>query len=337
MWRRLQAARRRGGEAFGLLRASLSPRRTWIVSKHRGADSLDGAKRVAVFITWDEHSVIHDYVLEHLRGLRAAGFATIVVVNSKELGPKAAARLTPLSALIVHRRNKGYDFGGYHDGLRQIPGIETRDGVLLINDSTYGPLFDLNASVFDRMTSDDADVWGLTDSWQDRYHLQSYFLYVKRAALASEAWKKFWRRFLHIDIKRMIIARYEIGLTQKLMRGGLKCRALYPYRQLASEYLKVFEDFKSAEEGRYTPHELATLRHVYDSIRNGTPMNSSHFMWDRLLTVHRCPYIKRELLSHNPTGIPLVGLWEIAVKERSDYDVTMIDRHLQMIVRNRSP
>lgn len=334
---RLRAAQRWCGEAFDWLRASLSLRRSWILSKHRGVDSLENAKRVAVFVIWDRNSLVHDFVLQHLRGLKGAGFATIVVVNSPKLGAESIARLEPLCALIAHRRNKGYDFGGYHDGLRLIPEIEQRDGVLLINDSTYGPVFDLKSAVFGRLISGDADIWGLTDSWQHKYHLQSYFLYATRAAIASPAWKKFWRRFRHINNKRMIIARYEIGLTQTLMRGGLACRALYPYRELASEYLGVFENFKSTEEKQYSANEIAALRHIYDGIRNGNPMNGSHFMWDRLLVVHRCPYIKRELLTHNPTGVPLVGLWEVALKEHCEYDVTMIDRHLQMIARDRSP
>lgn len=334
---RTQAALRWLGDATSLALATLSPRRSWIKSKHKGAQSFEGARRIAVFVTWDRDNFVHEYVIAHLEGLRAAGFTTIVVSNSRKLTEEAIERLAPLSALVVHRRNRGYDFGGYHDGLRLIPNVESLDGILLINDSTYGPFFDLKAHVLDRMDGNAAQVWSLTDSWEDRFHLQSYFLYATRPALASKAWKKFWKRFLHLDNKRLVVKRYEVGLTQALVRAGIPCRALFSYRDLARDYVDAFSNLKAIEEGVYSPAQVESLQHIYNSIRNGSPMNGSHFLWDRLLVTYKCPYLKRELLTHNPTGVPLAGFWEVAIRGVSTYDPDMIERHLKTINRNRSP
>jgi lipopolysaccharide biosynthesis protein len=319
------------------LRARVSVRRNWIVEKHTGAQALEGAKRVCVFVTWDKDSFVHDYLLEHLKGLQSAGFATIVVVNSKKLPEAAIARLAPLSALVVHRRNRGYDFGGYHDGLSLIGDPARYEGVLLMNDSTYGPMFDLQSHVFDNVDQESAQVWSMTDSWEDRFHLQSYFLYVTQSVLASKAWRKFWSEFLFIDHKKMVVKRYEIGFTQLMVRAGFECKALYPYRELAREYVSIFGNLKALGDGHFSEQQTQSLRHIYSSVQNGVPMNGSHFLWDRLLLTHRCPYIKRELLSHNPTGVPLNGLWDVAVRSVSTYDPDMIERHLKTITRNRSP
>lgn len=319
------------------LRARLSLRGTWIISKHAGAVPLAGAKRICIFCTWDRDSHVHDYLVVHLEALKAAGFATIVTVNSKKLPEEALKRLAPVSAMIVHRHNKGYDFGAYNDGLTLIPADADPDGVLLMNDSTYGPMFDINESIFSHINEQDAQVWALTDSWEDRYHLQSYFLYATRPALKSKAWRKFWKGFLHLDDKRMVVKRYEIGLTQAMVRSGMHAAALFPYRELAREYVGVFASSKDALEARYPKQQMMSLTHIHDSIHAGVPMNGSHFLWDRLLLKHRCPYIKRELLSHNPTGVPLNGLWDVAVREVSSYDPDMIEEHLKTITRNRSP
>ncbi len=334
---RLRSLIRTARMHFTAATAVLSPQRTWIVSQHKGRQSLADAKRVVVFVNFDRQSVVHDFVLEHLRGLQSAGFTAIVVVNSPKLTSTGLARLAPLSALVVHRRNHGHDFGGYHDGLRLIPNPSALDGVLLINDSTYGPLFDLQSTVFDRIKAEEADVWSLTDSWQHRYHLQSYFLYATRTALQSDTWARFWRKFRHVDYRDYVIEKYEIGLTQFLVRGGVRCNAVFPYRDLAHDYLSAFRSKELTESDLYSPQQIAALQHIYHSLRNGVPMNGTHFLWDRLLVVYRCPYIKRDLLSHNPTGIPLVGLWESAIREYGTYDTGLIDRHLQAIVRNRSP
>lgn len=320
-----------------LARAKLSLRRSWIISKHEGAVPLAGAKRVCIFCTWDRDSHVHDYLIAHLEALKAAGFATIVMVNSKKLSEEALKRLAPVSALVAHRANKGYDFGAYHDGLSLLPTGADPDGVLLMNDSTYGPMFDIEATIFSHIDEAEAQLWALTDSWEDRFHLQSYFVYATRAALKSKAWRKFWRSFLHLDNKMMVVKRYEIGLTQTLVRAGLHAQALFPYRELAREYVDIFANSKDLIEARYPKQQMMSLTHIHDSIHAGVPMNGSHFLWDRLLLKHRCPYIKRELLSHNPTGVPLNGLWDIAVRSVSTYDPDMIEEHLKTITRNRSP
>ncbi|MBI1339398.1 polysaccharide biosynthesis-like protein [bacterium] len=317
--------------------AAMVPRRTWIRSQHRGAQSFASARRVAVFVIFDVNGLVHDFVLAHLRALASAGFATIAVINSSKFGAEARARLEPVTALMIHRWNRGYDFGGYHDGLRVAPNLEDRDLVLLMNDSTYGPFFDLNETVFSKMDPSRAGMWALTDSWEMRYHLQTYFLCATGAALKSRAWKRFWDRFLHIDNKRLVIQRYEIGLTQHMIRHGVGCEAVFPYRQLAQSYADNFADMKDVDQHRFTPQQLTSIRHIYEAIRSGVPVNASHFMWDRLLLFHRSPYLKRELLTINPTGVPLAGYWERALRSVSDYDTTQIDRHLRAVVRGRSP
>lgn len=334
---RAKSAVRAAESAFNLSTAALSPRRSWVRSQHRGAQSLEEARRVAVFVIFDAHSRIHDFVIAHLEGLARAGFATIAVVNSPRFADEARERLRPHTALAVHRINRGYDFGGYHDGLRLVPHAEDREGVLLLNDSTYGPFFDLDSSVFAVADPEKASMWALTDSWERRFHLQTYFLYATQKALRSRAWRKFWDGFLHLSDKRMVIERYEIGLTQHMLRHGLACEAVYPYRRLAESYAEAFAKFEDLDKEIYTPGQLAALRHVYDGIRSGVPMNASHFLWDGLLLEHRSPYLKRELLMVNPTGVPLAGYWEQALRSVSDYDTSLIDRHLKSVIRNRSP
>jgi lipopolysaccharide biosynthesis protein len=58
--------------------------------------------------------------------------------------------------------------------------------VLLVNDSIYGPLAPLEP-ILARIDLEAADLWGATESWQTRYHLQSFFLAAGRTVLTSPA------------------------------------------------------------------------------------------------------------------------------------------------------
>src|SRR6202034_805474 len=119
-----------------------------------------------------------------VRELDRAGYAVIIVSNSRILKEEAVAELLPQVAAIVHRHNVGYDFGAWRDGLALIPDIGKLDRLILTNDSIFRPLQDLG-TVLARCDADRADVWGITDCYTFRYHLQSYFLVFHSRALQS--------------------------------------------------------------------------------------------------------------------------------------------------------
>ena len=97
-----------------------------------------------------------------------------------------------LCAAVLVRRNVGYDFGAWRDALERfaLPRADT-ESLLLVNDSVYGPLGRIE-EVLARIDFRQAELWGLTESWQSRYHLQSFFLAVAPSAMASAAWRQFW-------------------------------------------------------------------------------------------------------------------------------------------------
>lgn len=321
--------------AFQLLVAYLTPR-SHVRARHSGDVPLAGP-RVAVFVHYDANSVTHDYVLAYLDALKAAGFATIVAVNSPKLRPEALAALKPRAAMILHRANRGYDFGAYRDGvleIAQLPGVET---LLITNDSVYGPFTDLEANVFERINPQQADVWGLTDAWNFRHHLQSYFVIFTAAALGEKRFWDFWRRLLPVNSKWLTIRRYEIGLTGAMRKAGLRCQALFPYRELAGEMRDAIGADPELKGALLTEPQRKMFKAVAESIMHGSPLNPTHVFWDRLIVNHRFPFLKRELLTTNPLGMPIAGRWDLAVKTISQFDTAMIERHLQVVNRGRSP
>jgi hypothetical protein len=296
--------------------------------------------RVAVFVHFDRRGRVRPYVLHYLRELHGAGVSTLFVTNSGLLRPDAMEALKAVCAGVLVRRNIGYDFGAMREGLEylKLPRPNT-EMVLVLNDSVYGPLRPLEP-VLNRIDFTKADVWGATESWQTRYHMQSFFLAFGRAALQSPGWARFWRQVRPVKSKHWVINHYEVGLTQALLSAGLRCAALWPYGALVKDVdLGVMTEGSEVDAAREDPFiamRRAQTRRIRDFCVLRVPLNPTADLWRQLLR-SGFPFIKRELLRDNPTGVIDLADWREIVTGELGFDPVDIDRDLQVTLRNRSP
>ena len=294
--------------------------RDLVRARHAGQQTLTPGSKAAVFAHFDPDGQVHDYVLHHLAALGRAGFAVVFVSNAPRLGTAALERLQPHVALVLHRRNLGYDFAAYRDGLAALGGVTRFAEVLLANDSVYGPLFDLAPLL--RRCDERADVWGITDSREHGFHLQSYFLLFRAAALAHPGFAAFWRSVRPVQSRQWVIRHYEIGLTRTLRQAGLRCAALFPCDAVISSRL--------AAPGPPLDDRWRA------AIAAGRPINVMHVGWDHLISALGCPFIKRELLMYNPLKLPHTDRWSEVIRQSSGYDTALIAGHLHTR-RRRGP
>jgi lipopolysaccharide biosynthesis protein len=307
---------------FGLGR--LHPRRHYIRKIWRGSKSLEHATKVALLAHYQRQGRFFGYVQYYARALERAGFAVIVISNSPRIDAASLSQILPHSAAVVLRKNIGLDFGAWRDGLTLVPN-------LALLDTLFGPFRDV-ASDIRRCDFSAADVWGMTDSYDGRYHLQSYFLIFGRAAIANRCFSQFWERLPHVSHKGTVIRYGEIGLTQKLLAAGLRVRALFPYSRMSEA---VVERFAVADDSK--AHSLLAdyREHLLARINAGSPLNPTHFFWDYLITDADFPFLKRELIEKNPMKIPFIASWRNALRDKSDFPVELIDEYLQHSSRNR--
>jgi hypothetical protein len=139
-----------------------------------------------------------------------------------------------------------------------------------------------------------------------------------------------------VQSKDWIIDHYEVGLTRALIRDGLRCRALFPYREAATTLVDGLTKTRDgAESERRTTSQKQFLEKVVNAVERGVPMNPSHFLWAHQIAMG-CPFLKRELLRDNPARIPGVIHWETLIRSASDYDTDLVARHLELSVRRRA-
>ncbi|MDQ7076314.1 MAG: rhamnan synthesis F family protein [Robiginitomaculum sp.] len=291
-------------------------------------------KDVAIFVHYDKQGRVHGYILQYIKALQDAGRAVIFITNSPKFPDEERRKLNGLCEPVLWRKNKGYDFGAYADGMKLLGDLSAYNSITLCNDSAYGPLFPLD-TVYQAMDPAIADMWGLTDSWDSAHHMQSYFLVFHQAVLRNAAFQKRWHNYIHVPSKSWVIRKHEIGLSSDMRKAGLRTRAVFPYRVLLADFFDHIGDASILQDKSLLPSTRKFLKRIFEHAEHGVPLNVTHFFWDRLITEFQYPFIKKEILQSNPSALPSLYLWEKLIRGVSDYDTDLITRHLEFTMRGR--
>ena len=291
---------------------------------YHGTDPNCGSKREAIFAHYDPNGIVYPYVTYQLSELQRCGFRITFVSSSPSIRGEYLRLLAGSCRQIILRKNHGYDFGSYKDGLNHIGELENIEQLILANDSTYGPVWSLTG-LLSAFTPDRCDFWGVTDSWQNGYHLQSYFIAFYPAAFLSSTFRQFWYNFPYISKKELSIRLGELEFTRSLLRADLRCAIYCDYWKLYRSAHERLEEYKT--ECRHvngnntggtanvdgplfsvtTQLLQCRYRHLEDLLASGNLLNPTHELWDLLLTEFKCPFIKRELLHINPSTFQTRG------------------------------
>ncbi|WP_368419408.1 rhamnan synthesis F family protein [Rhodovarius sp.] len=303
----------------------------------RGTGAVGLGRRCCVFVHFDARGVVRPHTRAYLLALREAGFGIIFVTNSGVLAPDSRQWLGEHCAQILIRRNRGYDFGAYRDGIAAfVEERVTAEMLLLANDSLYGPLAPLG-DIVGRMDFAAADIWALTDSWQHRYHLQSFFVAFGPAALANAGFAAFWQQVRNVRSKWATVHYYELWMTHHMLSAGLQCAAVWDYFALLDTMQEIHD---APEPAGIIPIEdkvrrLAAERALW-CWRRRLALNPTSDLWLALLQ-HGFPFLKRELLRFNPGRAPDLHIWHRIVREQAPQMYRFIIDDLKLNMRKQAP
>jgi len=245
-------------------------------------------KFACIFVHYDKDSLIPADCLHHVEKL--SEYCDIFFVSSSEFLadlPEEVDKIKPFCKQILIRRNSGYDFGCWSHVIRKnYTHLCDYDGVLLANDSNWGPLCDF-ADTFlkiNRLLAE-VDFVGLTSSTTPSWHLQSFFIMYSKKVFNSSYFKQHWFNIGVHDSKFDIVMTYEVSWCTRLRRLGFEGTSVYG---------------------------------------DSSASNPTHVEWEELIRGNY-PYLKKELIRDNPLRIDLSKLPTILSLYEANWQSYLLD------------
>nr|WP_244108460.1 FkbM family methyltransferase [Burkholderia anthina] len=186
-------------------------------------------REVALFVTHSPDGKLKPHVRPYIAALRRQDIdVTLIVAADTAWLDSDALPLDEVDTLVV-RENLGLDFAAWAHVMQLEPELFDADALYLLNDSLIGPFNDASfEKMLARLRSEPADMVGLTESWEHQWHVQSFFLALRRRALASPVLQDFFGNVVILPTKDDVIQRYEITLAPTLRAGGISHAVLFP-------------------------------------------------------------------------------------------------------------
>lgn len=284
-----------------------------VIAEIDGDVPFSSKKRLCLFSHFDIQNQIDPYVICYLKSIFLLNCEIIFISTCGSLFDEDIKKIKSYVSKIILRSNVGLDFGSWKTALSYVKDIYRYHQIILCNDSVYGPLYDLH-KVFETMERKNLDMWGITDSKERTYHLQSYFLVFNNRPSAMQFFTEFWNSYKFVSNKEYIINNYEIGITQKAIKTKLRIKAFCDYNEVLNEYC-----IKNAD-GKF---DIITKRKGIS--------NPMHYFWKFIIQNFQCPFIKIELLRDNPLGINGINTWPDILKQHTFYNENLIINHLKRI------
>jgi lipopolysaccharide biosynthesis protein len=292
------------------LLTSLASKKSIGLSEESWADTVlheDGASckgaRICIFAHFDQESLVRDYVVYYLSALKFEGFEIVFISTAERMEPAELEKIKEITCKRIIRKNIGYDFGSWKTGIQFIENYQNCEQLVFANDSVIGPVNSI-CEMFDHMSDSDFDIWGVTDSYEIDYHVQSYFICFTKRVLQDGFLDKYAEMIQVEEAKQDVIDKYEVGLSQLALKLGYSMGAYCPYADIEAGLLNG---------------QQSELRKVCASRK----VNPTLWFIDELLNVFKVPFIKKELLIVNPHSIDLNGCVDY-LKRGSGYPVEIL-------------
>lgn len=264
-------------------------------------------KRLLLYVHFNKYNRVSSHVYYQLKQMQPL-FSKVVFISNSQVSERDYQNLVDLHLIdnFIQRENIGFDFAAWRDGMTHVSfdDITTYDVVTIMNDTCFGPLWEIKDYYLKYEADDQVDFWGLTNNRRTKKshqtqgfpeHIQSYFITFKKPVIASSAFRNFWENVKnHTDVQE-VINDYETKVTTTFLAAGFR-------------YQTVFDTVNEDTTGMLHP-------------------DFSYYNPTAILN-HKVPFIKVKAIDNNQHIAPYL-LEEIAKK--SDYPVDLIISHMSEI------
>jgi len=262
-------------------------------------DKITSDYKIAFISHYNIHGIIQQCILRLICSLKESQYEVLII--SGLLSEEAIEWCINEGVGYMIRKNQGRDFGAFQDAWLSLSQklISNRcTNLILLNDSVY-PLANLVETTWNNFLQGKSDgVLGLTDSYQNGYHLQSYALNIPRIVLNKEWWNNYWLNYPSWGGTAMAIKYGEIGLSQLIIKNSVKLIAIHSIVDVRS--------YSASEEFYHKLRDICS-EHASELILK-TILQTMNLSVSKISPAHQLaipllfmgfPFIKRDLLEAN--------------------------------------
>ena len=209
-------------------------------------------QRLLLYVHFNKFNFISGHVLYQLENIRPL-YSRVVFISNSQLPEDVKSDLTAQHLVddILERQNSGFDFAAWRDGMKTVgfDQLAHFDSVTLMNDTCFGPLWDLEP-IYQRFENDtEVDFWGMTNYRKDK-DMEEYDLH-------ELVWSRIdYEKSYYEDFYDYIITGHTPTLTipgmatpasvyRKNQHIAIDCGACFEGGRLAAICLDTGEEFYS--------------------------------------------------------------------------------------------
>lgn len=248
-------------------------------------------QNLCIYASFDIKSRVQEYVYHQISELQHELLAHVVFVTTSDvLLDEDKERFSELGVSVIHRENTGYDFKSYYIGLEAFKHeMNSFMNIYHTNDSVYGPFRSIS-DIREKMNDSCFDIWGMTDSWQINYHLQSYFMAFKSGVF--ESLTEFWSQYKFEGDYHSVVKQGEVGMSQFMIKKGFCLGAAFPVEQHLAPFLIGVEN---AFDNAHVCMRSMSKPRWYSITKRAMKLNASFVLWKPLMK-SGYPFLKKKLL-----------------------------------------
>lgn len=273
-------------------------------------------KRLFLFAGYDKSGVIDPALIHYIKSLSEHG--DIVLVMDSDCPQPEQKKIAPYCLYTSGVRHGEYDFGSYKRAYiwaTQNLSLSEYDYVYLVNDSVYGPLYDIGPYL-DKMETLGCDAFGLVSNPHKKHpHIQSWFIGMSRRVFLTDWFDKFIKSIRKLESKGEITCQYEHGFSKMVHQHNLTWQCLYcvPGRGIYNQVKKLYKNkMPFLKRVAFTRnHGALGAQLLY--IMNHIPPNIRTAIFESINRIYGSAYTNK-LLTNNPLRIALRRLHHAAYK-----------------------
>ena len=190
-------------------------------------------KRLLLYVHFNKYNRVSSHVYYQLTQMRPL-FSKVVFITNSSVSASDQEKLRNQNLMddFIQRENIGFDFAAWRDGMNHVgfDNLKDYDVLTVMNDTCFGPLWDIKDYYLNYEKQETVDFWGLTNNRQTKQfkeHIQSYFITFKHAVLQSAAFHDFWSGIQNYTDVQQVINDYETQVTTTLLAAGFHYQTVF--------------------------------------------------------------------------------------------------------------